>query len=89
KTKLYILILALSSKKYSRSKINEILIPVQDRAEQAIKKLIQYGLLNDDMRLTMFGKDVLESNRKKHKKFVDKEYENFYPSSYLEFCREI
>ncbi|MBF4442939.1 hypothetical protein, partial [Vibrio anguillarum] len=89
KTKLYILILALSSKKYSRSKINEILIPVQDRAEQAIKKLIQYGLLNDDMRLTMFGKDVLESNRKKHKKFVDKEYENFYPSSYLGFCREI
>lgn len=88
-TKLYILILALSSKKYSRSKIDEILIPVKDKSDQAIETLIQYGLLNDNMKLTIFGKDVLESNRKKNKKFVDKEYENFYPSSYLGFRREI
>ncbi|HFG2215093.1 TPA: hypothetical protein ACGF9Q_001407, partial [Vibrio cholerae] len=75
--------------KYSRSKIDEILIPVKDKSDQAIETLIQYGLLNDNMKLTIFGKDVLESNRKKNKKFVDKEYENFYPSSYLGFRREI
>ena len=87
--KLYNLILALSAKKYSRNRINELLIPIKGKSKSAIEVLIQYGLIDENMNLSKFGKDVLESNRKKKKKFVDKKYENFYPSSYLGFHRAI
>ncbi|TMO04462.1 hypothetical protein CWB60_16205 [Pseudoalteromonas sp. S327] len=88
-TKLYNLILALSSSGYTRKKIEEVLLPIQKKSNDAINNLIIFGLIYDDMKLSRFGEDVLENNRKHRKIFVDKEYENFYPSSYLGFHREV
>ena len=87
--RLYNLILALSSSKYTRKKIEEVLLPIKDKSGEAINKLIKFGLINKNMKLSKFGEDVLENNRKNKKIFVDKEYENFYPASYLGFHREI
>jgi hypothetical protein len=87
--RLYNLILALSSSKYTRMKIEEVLLPIKDKSGEAINKLIKFGLIDKNMQLSKFGEDVLENNRKNKKIFVDKEYENFYPSTYLGFHREI
>jgi hypothetical protein len=70
-------------------KIEEVLLPIKDKSGEAINKLIKFGLIDKNMQLSKFGEDVLENNRKNKKIFVDKEYENFYPSTYLGFHREI
>jgi len=87
--RLYNLILALASNGSSRQKVEEILLPIKDRSEDVINKLIEFGLVDEGMNLSRFGMDVLEKNRKRKNVFVDKDYENFYPSRFLGFHREV
>jgi len=87
--KLNNLILALASKKYSRAKIDEILLPIEAQANEAINKLVSFGLLDAEMNVSIFGRDVLEKNKRKKLEFIDKKYEDYYPSSYLGFLRDI
>lgn len=87
--KLHNLILALASKKYTRRRISEILIPIGDESEVAINTLTKHGLIDEDMNLSIFGRDVLERNRRKKNEFVDKDYEDYYPSTYLGLLRDI
>ncbi|EKS6399140.1 hypothetical protein NM886_004851, partial [Enterobacter hormaechei] len=88
-TKVYILILALISKGYSLEKVKSVFAPINTEFDSAVSILTQYGLIDKNFCLTIFGKDVLRSNKKQSKIYVDKEYENYYPSSYLGILREI
>lgn len=88
--KLYNLILALASQGYSKDKISEILIPIQSESNLAIETLVENELIDENMKLSVFGRDVLERNRQKKKnEFVDKKYADYYPSAFLGFHREI
>lgn len=88
-TKVYILMLALISKGYSLEKVKSVFAPINTEFNSAVSILTQYGLIDKNFCLTIFGKDVLRSNKKQRKIYVDKEYENYYPSSYLGILREI
>lgn len=88
--KVNILILALVHKGYSRGKIYELLSPIQSEVKTKIESLIKNELISKGMKITQFGNDVLLKNKKKNKYgFVDKEYEDFYPSSFLGLLRDV
>lgn len=88
-TKIYILILALISKGQDYNKVKGVFAPINKEFTIAVNTLMRNGLIDENFCLTVFGKDVLKANKKEKKIFLDKEYEDYYPTKYLGIPRDI
>ncbi len=90
KAKVYVLILALVKKKYSEEQLLEILSPIGiNEATKAIKLLQKHKLIDSYFKLTVFGNDILEKNKKSKNVYKDKDFEYYYPTRFLGSRRDI
>lgn len=83
-------ILALMSSGRNPENIKNILMMTEKEFTLERKKLLQFQLCDDKCRVTGFGKDVLERNKRNHgKKYVEDQYSMFYPSAFMGIQREV
>uniref|UniRef100_C6E133 Uncharacterized protein n=1 Tax=Geobacter sp. (strain M21) TaxID=443144 RepID=C6E133_GEOSM len=83
-------ILALLSSGSSPDKIKNILMMTEVEFSTEFKKLVEFQLCDNTGQVTSFGKDVLKRNKRiKYKKSLEKQYEIYYPSTFMGLQREV
>ncbi|MFZ2300382.1 MAG: hypothetical protein WAW10_00770 [Gallionella sp.] len=84
-------ILALLEKNKAIDKISTILVLSDTEFQFILSELLKFGLINEQYKITGFGKDILirgAKNTKTGAKCYDVN-SNFYPATFLGFQREV
>ncbi|WIO73868.1 hypothetical protein QP938_11270 [Porticoccaceae bacterium LTM1] len=71
--------------------VREVMVMPESKIEELFDELKLYGLIDEVFNVTRFGKDVLVRGSKLKSKRIKgkREYNNFYPATFLGFQREV
>jgi hypothetical protein len=86
-----LVVLALLEKNKAVDKIRNLMVMSDVEFQSILSELLKYGLVNDQHKVTGFGKDILKRSAKSAKanaKCYDAN-SNFYPATFLGFQREV
>jgi hypothetical protein len=88
-----LIVLSYLNSNKPKSKLRNLMIMTDKEFFELMKELEDYGLIKDSEKfeVTRFGKDILKRGSRIKSQPIerDREYKNFYPSSFLGFQREV